>query len=593
MVEHMDPRDLKPGQWVDGFRIIRRIGSGYFGVVFEAEKAGHRFALKFACHREGSGDAARTDARMQRELCCLHLLRHPNIVRVWGSGRYPDPRTGWLYIVLDLIDGDTLEKWAERTHPTAHELVVLIDQSFAAIEHMHAHGVVHRDLNLRNILVKRSDNEPVIIDFSVGDYVTAENLTSEPLPPGTPRYRSPEAARFWEQHRHDPRARYPFKATDEIYALGAVLYDVLTCARPSEAHKGEPLDNPHVPPLSPFEVTQGRVPQALSDFIMSLIARSPEERPHARDSRRVLADLRQHQHPAWHTPFHPAAAQVPPAPVRGARRLAALGHGVSALRGMRGWPWSFLAGGLALMALVTTLGVVLLHAPEEGGAPVTSPAAKQTNLSGGLPSALPTQKEMTPTLSPPEKVAPLPAPPPPPARRTSAPRPLSLAEKCTLAIATITWLKLGCAGVQLRPEPGPCPEENIAGMKSLGYAPDDQAAVGAIVDVNQSPADDLDRTFAVYKDGPITGALFRAKHSTQRWDYSVPPGTRLEGHLWTSGDRIYGRYLWALVPGRGRIPVCLEIGDDQKVGMPKEEGSKPGAALGRKRWVLSPVLRWR
>jgi hypothetical protein len=70
VVTHMSPRDLKPGQWVDGFRIIRRIGQGYFGLVFEVEKEGQRFALKFASHREGSGDAAQTDARIERELIC-------------------------------------------------------------------------------------------------------------------------------------------------------------------------------------------------------------------------------------------------------------------------------------------------------------------------------------------------------------------------------------------------------------------------------------------------------------------------------------------------------------------------------------------
>jgi serine/threonine protein kinase len=158
MVAHMSPRDLKPGQWVAGFRIIRRIGQGYFGLVFEAEKEGQRFALKFASHREGSGDAAQTDARIERELICLFQLRHRHIVRIWGAGHWPNPRTGYRYIVLDLVDGYTLEQWAERTHPTPHEVAVLIDKVFAAMEHMHGRNVFHRDLNLRNIM--RSARSP-------------------------------------------------------------------------------------------------------------------------------------------------------------------------------------------------------------------------------------------------------------------------------------------------------------------------------------------------------------------------------------------------------------------------------------------------
>jgi serine/threonine-protein kinase len=92
---------------------------------------------------------------------------------------------------------------------------------------------------------------------------------------------------------------------------------------------------------------------------------------------------------------------------------------------------------------------------------------------------------------------------------------------------------------------------------------------------------------ALYKDGPITGELYRAAGL-------APAGTTLEGHLWTSGDRIYGRFLWANVPGTGRLPVCVEIGGyDDKVGYPKREGSKPGAALSYKVIYAFPSKQWR
>lgn len=579
MGAHTDPRDLKPGQWVDGFRIVQRIGQGYFGLVFEAEKEGQRFALKFASHREGSGDAAQTDARIERELICLHQLRHRHIVRIWGSGLWADPRKGHRYIVLDLVDGYTLEQWVERTHPTPHEVAVLADKVFSALEHMHGRNVFHRDLNLRNILVSRSDNEPVIIDFSVGNYAAAEHLTQEAIPPGTPRYRSPEAMSFWEQRRHDPRARYAFQVTDELYALGAVLYDVLTHVKPSEAHPSEPLDNPVIAPASPFEVTQGRVPQALSDFIMNLIARAPPERPaHAREARRVLADLKEHADPAWHTPVHPAAAQVPPAPTGAARAAAALA---------RVTPWR--RGGLVLAVLLATLSAVLRLASDERGAPPPPLAAKQTNHSARLPSSLPTQKETSPTVNPPDTAPPPPAPPAPQIPK-APPRALSLAERCTLAIATAAWLKLGCAGVQMRPEPGDCPKKSIHAMVDIDWQPGDQGALDILVDANQPlPKDERDVSgrYGVFKDGPVTGVLLTPHGIT------APAGTTLEGHLWTSGDQVYGRYLWANVPGKGRVPICVELGYIGDFGLPKEPGSKPGAVIARRAWGGLPVREWR
>ena len=69
-----------------------------------------------------------------------------------------------------------------RTYPTLHEVVVLFLKLFDALEHMHARGVFHRDLSLRNIMVTK-EGEPVIIDFGAADYATAEELTDAPLPP--------------------------------------------------------------------------------------------------------------------------------------------------------------------------------------------------------------------------------------------------------------------------------------------------------------------------------------------------------------------------------------------------------------------------
>src|SRR5690606_25938953 len=105
-----------------------------------------------------------------REMNCLLELEHRYIVRIWGSGYWPGPGNGYRYIIQDLADGYMLDRWAERTHPTPHELVVFLDKICSALEYMHGCKIVHRNLNARNIVVSKSGNEPVLIDFSVGDY---------------------------------------------------------------------------------------------------------------------------------------------------------------------------------------------------------------------------------------------------------------------------------------------------------------------------------------------------------------------------------------------------------------------------------------
>jgi serine/threonine-protein kinase len=90
--------------------------------------------------------------------------------------------------------------------------------------------------------------------------------------------------------------------------------------------------------------------------------------------------------------------------------------------------------------------------------------------------------------------------------------------------------------------------------------------------------------WAVFNDGPVTGEL--------AFDLGkAPKGTRLEGHLWTTGERIYGRYRRAFLPDGRTVPICVELGNGP-VGLDKKEGSKPGHAVGIKGANGLAVERW-
>ncbi|WP_224372349.1 serine/threonine protein kinase [Hyalangium versicolor] len=664
MFADFDPLDLKPGQMVSDWRIVRRIGRGGYAVVYEVEKDGERFALKVACQTERSLDPKQTDARARREAACLQQLSHRHIIRMLGQGRWPGALSGFHYIVLEFVDGYTLARWVERTNPTPHEVAVLFLKLFDALEYMHAKNVFHRDLSLRNIMVTK-DGEPVIIDFGAADYATADKLTNGPLPPGTPRNRSPEAQAFWDENRLKHGARYTFKATDDIFALGANLYDVLTDPTPERSEGRPSLNGLLVIPPTPHRATKGRVPVELSAYAMKLISRDLEVRPAtAKDARRPLLDLVRGEGTDWHEiPIHPASALLPrepaegepvpvearepegpekpipsdplpvqvapepadaapapipvqvaqadvapvPSPVQvGPADAAPVLHasGVAAQGNPRraGMRPVFVAP-LALSVFAAVVAASLLHKPAQPerppvarSAPADQPPAsstlaeKPTSRPAQLASPLPTQKEASPSVKLPDNSPTLTngVPNPQQVQKASRRRVLSKAERCALLVASVAWFQAGCPGVQTRPDPEPCPDDAIKAMdQELDW---DVGSYGPFIllDVTKGSVEEQrEQPFPVWKDGPVTGALIDPEGK-------APAGMRLDGHLWTTGDRIYGRYLRAHLPGGRTVPICLELVDgSEDLGLPKKEGSKPGHAIGDKVSSTWAAERWR
>jgi serine/threonine protein kinase len=622
MFWRLDPKNLRPGQMVDGWRIVRKIGSGAYAVVYEVEKGGERCALKVACQVDRRGDPKQTDARAKREAVCLGKLEHPHIIRMWAQGRLGGPRSGFHYIILDLVDGYTLGEWVRRSYPTVHEAVVAFLQLFDALEHMHGRGVFHRDLSLRNIMITQ-EGKPVIIDFGAADYADAAELTDAPLPPCTPRNRSPEAVRFWQENLHNPQARYPFTAADDIFALGADLYDVLTDPTPDLSRNLPSLQGAVAPP-SPFMTSQGRVPPELSAYAMMLIHPDLEERPvTAKDARRPLEDFAKMEGPEWHsTRIHPVSAQFPPEPAEGTPVAVQVGQhqgvdmpipshpsavreaGVGALNGARlGWGRPARVGLLVLAVLAAGMAAslllrpapaqpppVALSAPAEQPPPAPALAEKPTSRPAQLPSSLPTQQEASPSVQLPENSPTLTNGVPNP-QKASPRRVLSKVEQCALLVFTLAWVKAGCAGVQTRPDPADCPKETVDAMwNELGWDVGRQPAI--VVDVTKGaiprPLMKLEDAATVFNDGPVTGELARDERKAAK-------GTRLEGHLWTTGDKVYGRYRRAHLPGGRTVPICVElITGGGGLGLEKREGSKPGVAVGFSKEANGLVVeRWR
>jgi serine/threonine protein kinase len=398
------PFHLMPDMMVGPFRIQARLGAGGFGAVFRAECGGELYAVKFAVHGPGSQDLNLTDERAQRELECLLLTHHPNVVRVWAHGRWPHPRTGYHFIVMDYVEGPTLLEWARRAHPTLRQVVELFSTLALTLDALHAQGLHHRDLKGSNILVRHRDGEPVLVDFGAGEHTTlAVPLTEGPLPPGTPHLRTPEALRFHREQYADPLARYAFRPSDDLYALGCTLYEVLTGAPPFPPTLPRELlvslIEKELPP-SPA-VLNAQVPPALAGLVLQLLAKLPEQRP---ASGQVLHEqlqaLLQEGLPAWDRPLQPGAESATtegagPAVPPGAARLDSEASGSLALTVQEAAPVlerpgqkraRWVAGGAALVLLVG-LGVALrCEAPSppppvfHAALPTDSPAEPEAPL---------------------------------------------------------------------------------------------------------------------------------------------------------------------------------------------------------------------
>ncbi|AEI64020.1 protein kinase family protein [Corallococcus macrosporus] len=158
---------LKPGARLEGCRIREWKGGGAYGDVYRGVRAGLPVAIKVSKHRQFSLDSSRSDERLLRELVCLLRLEHPHIAKVKGWARTPEERG---YLVLEYVDGWTLAEWIQRQRPTFQQVARVFAKLAHALEYMHGRGVRHRDISLSNIMVRKVDGEPVLIDLGAGEY---------------------------------------------------------------------------------------------------------------------------------------------------------------------------------------------------------------------------------------------------------------------------------------------------------------------------------------------------------------------------------------------------------------------------------------
>ena len=216
-----------PDARVGNYRLLERLGAGGMGEVWLAEQTGavrRRVAVKVV---KAGLDTATVIARFEAERQALAVMDHPAIAKVFDAG---STEQGRPYFAMEYVQGESVIEYCDRHRLTIKERLELFIQVCDGVQHAHQKGIIHRDLKPSNILVSLQNDRAAakIIDFGISK-ATNQALTSRTLHTvfggfiGTPEYMSPEQA---EVGVTDVDTR------SDIYALGVVLYELLTGVLP-------------------------------------------------------------------------------------------------------------------------------------------------------------------------------------------------------------------------------------------------------------------------------------------------------------------------------------------------------------------------
>jgi urea transport system substrate-binding protein len=395
IVDFLQPaREVGEIGWLNHYCLIRLLGEGGMGCVFEAEDTRLRrhVALKFM--RPVDADNAESRERFLREARSLAALSHPHIIAVYDLGLAcaVDGQHDLPYLAMQFLQGETLEEAVLRRGPMPQDEVIRIGRETAeGLAAAHAAGLIHRDIKPANLWLESPHETVKLLDFGLAREIGGDRaLSVAGQPVGTPLFMSPEQARG---DPIDPRA--------DLFSLGCVLYTVLTAELPFDGSSIMAVLTrlaTYSPP--PLTVSLPGIDPGLSALVQDLLAKDPDDRP---QSAEVVIERLRALEPCGRptmpsrvvSPTVPIPGLATP-PVRPSRRGVLLAAGAGAVAGMAGlgglaWWWNRPASRTGTTPSGEPIRVGVLHsqtgtmsASEVPVLEMTQLAIEEINAAGGL-----------------------------------------------------------------------------------------------------------------------------------------------------------------------------------------------------------------
>jgi tetratricopeptide (TPR) repeat protein len=274
------------------YEIVRLIGRGGMGAVYEAEQSSprRRVALKIVRHDAVSEESL---LRFRHEADVLAQLRHPDIASIYefdvGEVRFDGVCTHVVpYLVMELVPGRPLHDFVAAVRPNRRAMLELFARVCDAVQHAHQKGVIHRDLKPANILVS-DDGRPKVLDFGVARITTDESetmFTRAGNVLGTIGYMSPEQA---------TADRLALDTRSDVYSLGVILYEMLAARPPIDVADRSITEAARlISEIAPRRLST--IDPALAGDVETIVAKALEKQPRRRyqSAGELGRDVRRH-----------------------------------------------------------------------------------------------------------------------------------------------------------------------------------------------------------------------------------------------------------------------------------------------------------